>query len=269
VLEADGSVGIWLGPHDPHAAIVIDTSISLTYASFLGGAGTDAATSVALDSAGNVYVAGTTNSAATFLEGAGSAFSTVRGTSQLFLAKIAFASNGTGTLAYLDFFGGSNAQFRDQVAGDANGIGVAPPQAMPSTTSIGFGSQTLGTSSAEIDVTVSNPGGSPLNFSAMTAAGANPADFNCVANPQSGSGCTVPSNCGSSIAPGGSCKIRVVFTLAAVGNRIASLTLVDNALDSPQSIPLSGTGIQPTYSISPSPVSFGAQQAGRAAPSRL
>lgn len=69
VLEADGSVGFWLGKHDPRAALLIDPSISLTYATFLGGTGADSIASIATDSNGNVYLGGTTTSAASFVEG--------------------------------------------------------------------------------------------------------------------------------------------------------------------------------------------------------
>ncbi len=38
-LEADGSVGIRVGAHDSHAGLLIDPSISVGYATFLGGSG--------------------------------------------------------------------------------------------------------------------------------------------------------------------------------------------------------------------------------------
>jgi trimeric autotransporter adhesin len=47
-----------------------------------------------------------------------------------------------------------------------------------------------------------------------------------------------------------------------LGARSASLTVTDNALGSPQSIPLSGTGAQPVVQFSPSSVNLGAQTVG-------
>ena len=123
VLEADGSIGFWVGKHDPGAALVIDPSIALTYASFIGGTGADSINSMTMDASGNVYVAGTTTSAATFPEAANGIAGNVRGTSQLFIAKVAF-SNGVGALQYLTFFGGSRAQAGGQVAVDASGNAV-------------------------------------------------------------------------------------------------------------------------------------------------
>ena len=68
VLEGDGSVGFRVGSHRKDATLVLDPSLSLTYSTFLGGAGEDSANSIALDSSGKVYVGGTTTSATTFSE---------------------------------------------------------------------------------------------------------------------------------------------------------------------------------------------------------
>jgi hypothetical protein len=123
VVEADGSVGFWIGRHDANAALVIDPtiSISLSYETFLGGSGTDAVTSVATDSNGNVYLGGTTTSASSFPEGANAVNGNTRGPVQLFIAKVAFSANGTGALQYLSFFGGSATQAGGQVAVDPSG----------------------------------------------------------------------------------------------------------------------------------------------------
>ena len=122
ILEADGSVGLWIGGHDPSAALVIDPSLTLTYETFLGGAGADSVTSMAIGSDGSVYLGGTTNSAASFPEGAGTDFDGTQGNTQLFIAKVAFAAPGSaGTLQYLSFFGGSATQAGGQVAVDPSG----------------------------------------------------------------------------------------------------------------------------------------------------
>jgi len=49
-----------LGPYDRSLPLVIDPAIA--FVSYLGGAGADTATSVAVDAAGNIYAAGSTNS---------------------------------------------------------------------------------------------------------------------------------------------------------------------------------------------------------------
>src|SRR5262249_15645349 len=58
------------------------------------------------------------------------------------------------------------------------------------------------------------------------------------------------NNCGSSVAAGANCLINVTFTPTTVGARTAGVTLVDNAINSPQTIQLSGTGTG--FSITPS-----------------
>ncbi len=45
---ADGAVGFYVDPHDPGATLVLDPSLSVAYTTFLGGAGADVATSIAL-----------------------------------------------------------------------------------------------------------------------------------------------------------------------------------------------------------------------------
>jgi hypothetical protein len=60
VREGDGQVGFRVGPHDAGLPLVIDPVFE--YATYLGGAQNDAASAIAADSAGDVYVTGTTES---------------------------------------------------------------------------------------------------------------------------------------------------------------------------------------------------------------
>jgi len=59
-VAADGQVTFRLGAYDAARLLVIDPV--LAYATYLGGSNNDAGTSVAVDSAGNAYITGTTNS---------------------------------------------------------------------------------------------------------------------------------------------------------------------------------------------------------------
>ncbi|MSV30369.1 MAG: hypothetical protein EXQ52_16745, partial [Bryobacterales bacterium] len=59
-VRSDGAVGFEIGPYDRDLQLVIDPT--LTYSTFLGGSGLDAATAIAVDSGGNAYVAGWTES---------------------------------------------------------------------------------------------------------------------------------------------------------------------------------------------------------------
>src|SRR6266404_3025379 len=96
-----------------------------------------------------------------------------------------------------------------------------------SATSLTFGSQLVGTSSGAQFTTLTNTGSATLTFSAVFSG-----DFAFA-----GLG-----TCGSSVAAGASCTISVKFTPTAAGTRTGTLTLTDNASNSPQTISLTGTG---------------------------
>ena len=58
---ADNKIGFTIGDYDRSRELVIDPT--LTYSTYLGGSGTEGLVKVAVDSAGLIYVAGSTNSA--------------------------------------------------------------------------------------------------------------------------------------------------------------------------------------------------------------
>jgi Abnormal spindle-like microcephaly-assoc'd, ASPM-SPD-2-Hydin/Beta-propeller repeat len=120
LLRPDGAVGFRAAAHDPGATLVIDPSLSVAYATFLGGTGEDSANSIAMDSSGNVYISGTTTSAASFAE-AGVLIGPLGGASDFFIAKINPAMNGPSSLVYLTFLGGSGDEEGGLIAVDAKG----------------------------------------------------------------------------------------------------------------------------------------------------
>jgi len=103
----------------------------------------------------------------------------------------------------------------------------ATPTASLSPTSLTFRSQAVGTSSAAQFITLTNSGNTTLTFSASFTG-----DF----------GFAGLGTCGSSVAAGVSCTISVKFTPTATGTRTGTLTLTDNAPNSPQTVSLTGTG---------------------------
>jgi hypothetical protein len=115
-----------------------------------------------------------------------------------------------------------------------------------SPASLTFASQVLFTSSAPQVVTLTNTGAQALNSIAITVTGADLNDF------------TQTNTCGSSLAVNASCAINVTFTPTVVGARTASLTVTDSAPDSPQSVPLTGTGapFAPAVTLSPTSLKF-------------
>jgi Abnormal spindle-like microcephaly-assoc'd, ASPM-SPD-2-Hydin/Fibronectin type III domain len=108
--------------------------------------------------------------------------------------------------------------------------GSTTPVVNLSNTSINFGSVMTGASSSPQPVTLSNVGSAPLTISSITIFGADTSDF------------AQTNNCGSTLAPNGSCTINVTFAPATTGQRGSSVAITDNAPGSPQTVSLLGTG---------------------------
>ena len=110
---------------------------------------------------------------------------------------------------------------------------VIDPVASFSPTGLSFGTVKHATGST-LNVTVSNPGGTPLIF---TGAGISVTGTNATAFVQTNA-------CGSSLAAGAKCTVAVKFTPPTTGTFKASLTVVDNAQagSGTQTVALSGTG---------------------------
>jgi hypothetical protein len=92
-------------------------SASLDYSTFLGGSGLDQGNGVALDSSGNVYVTGLTNSASFGFTPTGTFQTAYHGEGDAFVAKL----NTTGALSYFTYFGGTKADAGTGVAVDSSG----------------------------------------------------------------------------------------------------------------------------------------------------
>ena len=110
VLRANGEVSFQLAEYDRRQPLVIDPSI--TFASFLGGAGADNGGGVALDtttnsSAPKMYIQGLTSDITTFPETSTRIGTSPGGTYYAFVAKIDPLLTGAASLDYLTFIGGS------------------------------------------------------------------------------------------------------------------------------------------------------------------
>jgi len=99
-------------------------------------------------------------------------------------------------------------------------------------TSLTFGAQAIGTTSAPQSVTVANTGNAPLFINSAATRGANPLDFT-----QVNDGCS-----GLTLAAGTSCSVSITFSPTASGTRSGTLIVTDNAPGSPQTVPITGTG---------------------------
>jgi uncharacterized repeat protein (TIGR01451 family) len=110
-LTGDGMVGFALGSYDAAKPLIIDPT--LDYGTYLGGSDFDQATSVALDSAGNIYVTGITGSN-DFPE----ADNTYSGWYDAFVVKINAAGD---TLLYSTYLGGNETDEGNGIAVDGDG----------------------------------------------------------------------------------------------------------------------------------------------------
>jgi hypothetical protein len=128
-------------------------------------------------------------------------------------------------------------QFRSQTVA-LNGIGVAPAGVSLSPVgAVSFAATGVGLMAVAQTVTLTNNGGVALSIQSVGVTG----DFAVVAGSNS---------CGASLAAGASCSAQVVFAPTAAGARTGSLTVVDSAAGSPQSVSLTGTGIDFALSAS-------------------
>lgn len=122
---------------------------------------------------------------------------------------------------------------------------ISGPNATLSVDHLGFASQLVDTGSAAQPVTLINNGSESLDITSILAS----VDFRKA------------DNCGSSLPPGGYCTIKVTFEPKHRGHRTGTLTITDNASDSPQKVSL--TGIGTVVKLNPPSVDFGTVTVGQ------
>ncbi len=171
--------------------------------------------------------------------------------------------NGDGTFQNpLSFATGSNPE--QVVVGDFNGDGrldlvvanlddsfvsvllqqTPGPAVTLSPSSLNFGSQLIYTASTPQTVTLTNTGDAMLGISSIVAS-ANFAQRN---------------DCRSTMLPGARCTITVIFRPMSIFAKTGTITITDNAPNSPQTVTLSGVGAVVT--LSTTSLNFGNQAVG-------
>jgi hypothetical protein len=108
------SAAFEVGDYDPSLPLVIDPTIS--YATYFGGSGTSSVTGIAVDSSGNLYVTGWTDSIDFPITGA--AQSVNHGGVDAFVAKLNASGSG---LVYATYVGGRSDDRAAGIAVDASG----------------------------------------------------------------------------------------------------------------------------------------------------
>jgi len=133
---------------------------------------------------------------------------------------------------------------------------LQPPAVTLSPATLAFGTQTVGFTTIPGALTLTNTGTLTVSISGVTITGPDADDFG-------------PTNgCPASLTPGSSCQINVTFTPSTTGLRTASLSVAGNAPNSPQTTALSGIGVLPAVSLSPTSLTFADQLVGAASASK-
>jgi beta-propeller repeat-containing protein len=113
LLQSANQVGFVLGNYDRTRELVIDPTLS--FSTYLGGAGEDDATAIAVDGSGNAYITGQTNS--TSFPSASRTLILPGGGFDVFVCKL----NAAGVIQYLTFVGGTGADIGEAIAVDGSG----------------------------------------------------------------------------------------------------------------------------------------------------
>jgi len=161
--------GFELGDYDHSLPLIIDPT--LDYSTFLGGSNNDFGWAIALDSAGNAYVAGETWSndfpTQSPIQG-----SHPGGTRSAFVAKIDLASS---SLVYATYLGGSGDDMAFDIAVDSAGFAYVTGQSNSSDFPTVVPIQGSNGGGWDVFLTKLNPSGSVLDYS--TYLGGNGNDF--------------------------------------------------------------------------------------------
>src|SRR5690348_1194912 len=98
---------------------------------------------------------------------------------------------------------------------------------------------------------LTNGGNSTVTISSDSLSGPDQGDF-ALSN----------DTCQQAINAGDSCSIHITFTPSTTGSESASLDIVDDDPSSPQSVPLTGTGVANEFTVSGGPLTFPGQRVG-------
>jgi hypothetical protein len=251
---------------------------ALLYSTYLGGSGNDAAFAIGVDSKGNAWVSGSTNST-NFPTTPGTFQHGLLGPGDVFVTEVNSAGSA---FAYSTYLGGTSTEVSYGLTVDSadnpyvvgktastdfptslnpfqavNGGGgsdafitkFAPgDQVLP--LSLNFGSHEIASSSPPLVATLTNSGASSLTMESITITGTNSTDY------------SLTDTCGTSLAAGANCTISVTFTPTAALTRSGVLTIMDAAVNSPQLVKLTGIGTVSSVNIVASTLNFGNQMIG-------
>jgi FG-GAP-like repeat/Abnormal spindle-like microcephaly-assoc'd, ASPM-SPD-2-Hydin len=182
----------------------------------------------------------------TFMIALGKGDGTFRAPVEVAAGSLPYGFSGQGIGA-----GDFNGDGKLDLIAPASGVTAVFLQTIASVTpnTLAFGNQSAGTKSAPQTVVLKNINSAALAISGITFIGADPKDF------------SETNDCGTSLPPGGSCKIHVIFSPKVTGDLTASVQV--SYLGGPQLVSLTGTGVSAaTVSLTPSKLTFPLQLLG-------
>ncbi|MGA2251619.1 choice-of-anchor D domain-containing protein [Terracidiphilus sp.] len=134
-----------------------------------------------------------------------------------------------------------------------SGTGLNPPIISVSPASFIFSQQSTGVATVPQTLTVSNTGGAPMSNIGFQITGASSSSFSVAS-----------TTCGATLNAGSSCTAQIVFTPIAIGGASASLAVsTSTAGVSPATVSLSGNGTGVGLNVTPTQLTFAAQQLGQ------
>jgi len=163
--------------------------------------------------------------------------------SALCTIQVSFAPTAVGTAS-------GNITFTDNAGTQTvplSGSGTAPVTLSPK--SLSFGNVVQGANSTKT-ISLTNSLNTTLTVSSVAVSGVN-GPF------------AVASNTCASVLPGKTCTVGVTFTPGATGSATGTVTFTHSAVNSPQTVSLSGTGIAPV-TLSATSLSFSSTVVGNA-----
>ena len=143
-------------------------------------------------------------------------------------ASMPFSILTAGTHSITAVYGG-DLDFSSSTSKALKQIVETPaPYGVVSPTTLNFGQVQVGQTSSPLLVSLENTGESELTISSISLSG----DF------------ALPTNhCAAGVKPLTHCNVYVTFTPTGIGTATGTLTFTDNASNSPQTVSLTGTGI--------------------------
>ena len=276
------------GFHDAFVTKLNTTGTGVVYSTYIGGSGDDGATSLVVDASGTAYIKGNTFST-NFPTTPGALKNTLSGTNSSD-AFVVILNPAGSALNYSTYLGGSGSEYgsatamiaidsqtppnmyltgygnspdfpvttgayQTKLGGTNDGfvVKIAPSPNVGLSPAINFGNQNDGTTSAPQTITVTNTGNSSLLVSSVALSGTNASDF------AQTNTCTT-----ASVAPQATCTISVTFSPKISGTENATVTITDNAPNSPQTTTLTGVGVGsgPAVTLSPTSLTFPTQLVG-------